>query len=93
MRPVPAIVLAAVLVGPSKAEANKVLDYIRSYDLNNYALGIAISGSQNPYVGAKLQIFRIDFDRYEGSLNYGALDIQRRLGEKSASVLHTTFTG
>jgi len=36
-------------------------------------------------VGAKLQIFRTDFDRYEGSLNYASLDIQRRIA-KSISV-------
>jgi outer membrane protein len=33
-------------------------------------------------VNAKLQIFRTDFDRYEGSLNYATLDIQRRFGER-----------
>jgi hypothetical protein len=30
---------------------------------------------------AKLQIFRTDFDGYEGSLNYGTFDLQRRIGE------------
>jgi outer membrane protein len=32
-------------------------------------------------LGAKLQFFRTDFDRYEGSLNYAMLDLQRQLGE------------
>lgn len=36
-------------------------------------------------LGAKLQFFRTDFDRYEGSLNYASLDIQHRL-RKSLSV-------
>jgi len=31
---------------------------------------------QKTAVGAKVQIFRTDFDRYEGSLNYAALDIR-----------------
>jgi hypothetical protein len=30
---------------------------------------------------AKLQMFRTDFDGYEGSLNYGTFDLQRRIGE------------
>jgi len=36
-------------------------------------------------VGAKLQIFRTDFDRYEGSLNYASLDVQHRI-TKSMSI-------
>ncbi len=47
--------------------------------------------SEKTTVGAKLQIFRTDFDRYEGSLNYGALDIQRRLGEKVSIGLGYNF--
>lgn len=39
----------------------------------------AISVGEKTTVGAKLQVFRTDFDRYEGSLNYAALDIQHRL--------------
>jgi len=35
-------------------------------------------------LGAKLQFFRTDFDRYEGSLNYAMLEIQHQLGEKVA---------
>ena len=30
---------------------------------------------------ARIQIFRMDFDRYEGSLNYATLDWRRRLGD------------
>ena len=30
-------------------------------------------------LGAKLQVFRTDFDRFEGSLNYATLDLQRRI--------------
>lgn len=32
-------------------------------------------------IGAKLQIFRTDFDRYEGSLNYATLDLQHRIAD------------
>ncbi len=32
-------------------------------------------------VGAKLQFFRTDFDRYEGSLNYATIDVQHQLSE------------
>ena len=36
-------------------------------------------------LGARLQVFRMDFDRYKGLLNYLSLDLQRRFG-KSFSV-------
>ena len=35
----------------SPAHSGSILDYIRDYDLNNYALGVAYSASQSPYVG------------------------------------------
>jgi outer membrane scaffolding protein for murein synthesis (MipA/OmpV family) len=35
------------------AAAGSVLDYIRDYDLNDYSLGLYISGTQNLYAGAK----------------------------------------
>ena len=41
--------------------------------------------SDRTTVSAKLQIFRTDFDRYEGSLNFASLDIQRRI-TKAVSV-------
>jgi len=34
------------------ASAGRLLDWIRAYDLNDYSLGVAISTSENPYVGA-----------------------------------------
>jgi outer membrane protein len=30
-----------------------LLDYIRNYDLNDYALGVSVSGGQNPYTGGE----------------------------------------
>lgn len=35
------------------ASAGSVLDYIRTHDLNDYAVGLMVSGEQNPYSGAK----------------------------------------
>ncbi|MGI9233124.1 MAG: MipA/OmpV family protein [Woeseiaceae bacterium] len=35
------------------AAAGPLLDYIRNYDLNDYALGVAVTGKQNPYTGAE----------------------------------------
>jgi hypothetical protein len=35
-------------------------------------------------LGAKVQVFRTDFDRFEGSLNYAMLDLQHQFGEKVA---------
>ena len=48
-----ALCLASVLLlaaGPTRAGA--LLDFIRNYDLNDYSLGVALSASQNPFVGA-----------------------------------------
>ena len=40
-----------ILIAPS-AYAGGILDYIRNYDLNDYALGIAYSTTQSPYLGS-----------------------------------------
>ena len=44
-------------------------------------------------LGAKLQIFRTDFDRYEGSLNYATLDLQHRIAENLSIGLGYNFYG
>ncbi len=44
-------ILLFMLVAPP-AYAGSILDYIRNYDLNNYALGVAYSVSQKPYLGS-----------------------------------------
>ncbi len=41
-----------VLLASGSARAGPLLDYIRNYDLNDYALGVSLSVSQNPYAGA-----------------------------------------
>ena len=35
-------------------------------------------------VNAKLQMFRSDFDQYEGSMSFASIDIQRRVGEHAS---------
>lgn len=40
-----------MLLAPA-AHAGGILDYIRNYDLNDYALGVSYSVSQSPYLGA-----------------------------------------
>ncbi len=47
------LVLAATLTITDSALAGRLLDYIRNYDLNDYALGLSLSGSQSPYTGGE----------------------------------------
>lgn len=49
MRRTLAAVLALLLTSRSAVAAG-IMDYIRNYDLNNYALGLAVTTSQSPYV-------------------------------------------
>ena len=51
----------ACLLMPQFAFSGPLLDYIRNYDLNDYALGIAVTGEQNPYVGAENSVFAYPF--------------------------------
>ena len=44
-------------------------------------------------LGAKLQLFRTDFDSYEGSLNFGSIDLQRQLGKNVSIGLGYNFYG
>jgi outer membrane scaffolding protein for murein synthesis (MipA/OmpV family) len=52
-----AFLLLGLLLISARSEAASILDYIRNYDLNDYAVGIAVSGSQNPYAGAASSAF------------------------------------
>ena len=45
--------IAGLLLASSPASGDSWLDYIRNYDLNDYAFGVAITTEQNPYIGAK----------------------------------------
>ncbi len=51
------LLVAATIVGilfvAESAQAGSVLDYIRDYDLNDYAFGVAFSTEQNLYAGAE----------------------------------------
>ena len=35
------------------AAAGNLLDYLRAYDLNDYAIGVAVTGEQNLYSGSE----------------------------------------
>jgi len=50
------VIVIVVLFAPA-ANAEGILDYIRNYDLNDYALGISYSVSQSPYVGTENSSF------------------------------------
>lgn len=41
----------------------------------------SVALGQKTALGARIQIFRMDFDQFEGSLNYATLDLQRHFGE------------
>ena len=49
--------LICLVLSPAAAGAGPILDFIRSYDLNDYALGVAFSASHSPYVGAATSVF------------------------------------
>jgi hypothetical protein len=44
-------------------------------------------------IGAKVQIFRTDFDRYEGSLNYALLDVEHRVSDAVSVGIGYNFYG
>ena len=48
---------------------------------------------QKMVLGARIQAFRMHFDRYEGTLNYATLDLQRRFGEKFSLGLGYNYYG
>jgi outer membrane scaffolding protein for murein synthesis (MipA/OmpV family) len=45
------------LLSSGVASADTFLDFIRSYDLNDYALGAAVTVSESPYVGGENSVF------------------------------------
>jgi outer membrane scaffolding protein for murein synthesis (MipA/OmpV family) len=45
-------ILSLLLLVPVSADAGPLLDYIRNYDLNDYALGLSVGTAQNPYLGS-----------------------------------------
>jgi hypothetical protein len=46
------IVFIVAYFACADAQAGRLIDYIRNYDLNDYSLGVAVSAAQNPYEGA-----------------------------------------
>jgi len=52
-----ALALIIVLATAEGVFAGPIMDYIRSYDLNDYSIGVAISASQTPYSGGEDSTF------------------------------------
>lgn len=48
-----AVLIVFSLLVSEWAAAGSLLDYLRDYDLNDYAIGVAVTGEQNPYSGTK----------------------------------------
>lgn len=48
-----ALYITLMLLLPAAASAGKLLDFIRNYDLNDYALGVNVSVSQRPYTNTR----------------------------------------
>ena len=46
-------VLACFLFAVTDAAADNLLDWVRSYDMNDYSLGVAVAARQNPYIGGE----------------------------------------
>jgi outer membrane protein len=53
VRNVVVILLVVFIIESETAAAGGFLDYLRSYDLNDYALGVAVATRQSPYVGGE----------------------------------------
>lgn len=55
-------ILVSMTVLPARpAAAGPVMDFIRSYDLNDYALGLSLAGSENPYAGGSNSLYAYPF--------------------------------
>jgi hypothetical protein len=42
-----------LLIASSDASANKLMEFLRSYDMNDYSLGLAVSTRQSPFIGGE----------------------------------------
>ena len=47
------IALLLLLIASRTADGGGVLDWVRSYDMNDYSLGVAVAMRQSPYVGGE----------------------------------------
>jgi outer membrane scaffolding protein for murein synthesis (MipA/OmpV family) len=45
--------LACLVLAATPVTAESILDAIRSYDMNDYSLGVAVASRQNPYIGGE----------------------------------------
>ena len=48
-----ALTLAGLFLLSDAASAGKILDFIRDYDLNDYAFGVSFGTGKNPYIGGE----------------------------------------
>lgn len=48
--PLVTLLAGLFLLSPVSAEAGRLLDSVRNFDLNDYSLGLAVSSSQSPFV-------------------------------------------
>jgi hypothetical protein len=46
------LIVGLLVTLPIPASAGPLLDYIRNYDLNDYALGLSVGTAQSPYLGS-----------------------------------------
>ncbi len=46
------LICGLFLIAPMHADAESLMDYIRDYDLNDYALGVSVGTGQNPYLAS-----------------------------------------
>ena len=51
------LISTSVLLAPPRANAGRVIDYIRNHDLNDYSLGLSYANSQSAYVGTTNSLY------------------------------------
>jgi hypothetical protein len=68
------------LLTPNPANAGRLLGYLRNYDLNEYALGVAYSTLQNPYAGSENSTIAYPWlaDSFAVALLQSAAEFKRR---------------
>ncbi len=61
MKKLAGIVALSFLGVADNAAAGRLIDFLRSYDMNDYALGVAVSMRQNPFLGGENSTFAYPF--------------------------------
>ena len=65
----------------SSAATDQIVNSNAATPLPVIGLHGSLSLGKKATLGAMVQFFRMDYDRYEGSLNYLTLDIRRQFGD------------